>query len=343
MNEKIAIITTGGTIGSVIKGQTVGIGGVAQKLMDEIHLQCEQAGASYEIFAPINKNSEDLIPSDWALIAACIKSAHDKGYQRFVITHGTDTLAYSAGAIGLLHAMSGLRICFTGAFYSMDFDQTDASINLMAALACVLSDNVLPGVYVSFRENETNRAANIYRAMNMHPMAFDAVVFGSSYGAKVAYFSTSLGLVTDKERHAIDYPHLSIDGPIDGGRLDEEVAKILMISLYPGLDINLLKPSLDKCSAAIINAYHSGTVGTGEFLRKVSDMVQKTPVLVGAYPEKHISTPYDSTAKLIEAGAYVYADLQPHHLLIYLAIGRASGLSMDDVLTVLDKKRLVIS
>jgi L-asparaginase/Glu-tRNA(Gln) amidotransferase subunit D len=42
-----------------------------------------------------------------------VRQKLDEGVKRIVITHGTDTLAYTAAACGLLFGNSDARICLT--------------------------------------------------------------------------------------------------------------------------------------------------------------------------------------------------------------------------------------
>ncbi|WP_428409089.1 asparaginase domain-containing protein [Hyphococcus sp.] len=340
MSTKLAIITTGGTIGSVIKGQTVGVDDTVEKLQQEIARICQRKGANYEVFSPINKNSEDLEPGDWAILDATIRSCKDRGYNKFVITHGTDTLSYTASAIGITQQIEPVKICFTGSFYSMDHEETDAPINLLAAFESVLSDNVDNGVYVAFREDERNRTAGIYRALGLKPMAFDDVAFRSVYDTKVAHFSRTAGLMIGREPMALFYPKLSVSGPLEPQKVTKIAEQIVILRAYPGLTLAPLEPCLFDCAALVIQAYHSGTansvIAPGTLTNFISKIASRIPVLIGAFPSRYISTPYDSTARLIDAGAHVYSNLQPHNLYTYLVIGMSQGMSARDVLSALE-------
>ncbi|WP_375207517.1 asparaginase [Hyphococcus sp.] len=346
MSTRLAIITTGGTIGSVIKGQTVGVSDTVEKLQQEITKICKRKGADYKVFSPINKNSEDLEPADWARLDATIRSCLEQGYKRFVITHGTDTLSYTASAIGITQQSEPVKICFTGSFYSMDHEETDAPINLLAAFECVLSENIDNGVYVAFREDERNRTASIFRALSIKPMSFDDVAFKSVYDTKVAHFSRAAGLMIGREPMAVSYPKLKRSQSLDPDRITQIADRVVILRAYPGLTLAPLEPCLLNCDALVIQAYHSGTANSvlapGSLIDFISKIAARIPVLVGAFPGRFISKPYDSTASLIEAGAYVYSDLQPHNLYTYLVVGISQGLSVRDVLSSLEPNRVKI-
>lgn len=87
-------------------------------------------------------DSLEMTAEHRALIAAeCNQSTEDK----IVITHGTDTMAETAGV--LAHSVPGKTIVLTGAMIPIKFGSSDGLFNLGSALAFVQS---LPaGVYVA--------------------------------------------------------------------------------------------------------------------------------------------------------------------------------------------------
>ena len=56
--------------------------------------------APYDIEFIANLDSTNLVPADWDKLLAAIKK-HYQHYAGFVITHGTDTMAYTAAALNL--------------------------------------------------------------------------------------------------------------------------------------------------------------------------------------------------------------------------------------------------
>lgn len=78
----------------------------------------------------LNKDSTNMRPLDWTTIANAV---HERiaDYDAFIITHGTDTMAYSAGALALSfgHALS-VPIIFTGSQLPLVDFGTDARFNL---------------------------------------------------------------------------------------------------------------------------------------------------------------------------------------------------------------------
>jgi L-asparaginase len=76
------------------------------------------------------------------IISQCRKSEQD----RIVVTHGTDTMAETAQALGKA-ALPGKTIVLTGAMIPFAFGSSDGLFNLGAALA--FAQSLPPGVYVA--------------------------------------------------------------------------------------------------------------------------------------------------------------------------------------------------
>lgn len=85
--------------------------------------------------------------SDWNRIAATIEAGHDR-YSGFVVTHGTDTLAFTAAALSF--ALAGLQkpVVLTGAMRPFGAEGTDANRNLTDAVQA--AQTAPAGIWVQF-------------------------------------------------------------------------------------------------------------------------------------------------------------------------------------------------
>lgn len=81
----------------------------------------------------MNIDSTSIQPAHWLSIASAIE-AHYDGYDAFVITHGTDTMAYTAAALSYLIQHSQKPIVITGSQKPIDMENTDARTNLADSL-----------------------------------------------------------------------------------------------------------------------------------------------------------------------------------------------------------------
>jgi L-asparaginase len=153
----IRFITTGGTIDKIYFDE------VSQFEVGEAqikHILTEGLVAfDYDVVAMFRKDSLDLTDADRAKLHDYIAS---DDAERYVITHGTDTMAKTAAA---LRGLPDKRIVLTGALSPARFKTTDAVFNVGMAVAAV--QIVDPGIYLAmsgqvFAEGEVkkNRAEN---------------------------------------------------------------------------------------------------------------------------------------------------------------------------------------
>ena len=79
-----------------------------------------------------NLDSTNIRPADWLGVADILRKSYD-AYDGFVISHGTDTMAYTAAALSYLVQGSAKPIVLTGAQKPIWFDGTDSKRNLTDA------------------------------------------------------------------------------------------------------------------------------------------------------------------------------------------------------------------
>lgn len=143
--KHILLIGTGGTIASQITRE-----GLAPELSTRQLLAAIPAISKIcrvDCIQLLNLDSTNIGPEHWRQMARCIREQYDD-YDGFVLTHGTDTMAYTAAALSYLIQGSPKPILLTGAQKPIGFDSTDSKINLTDALRCATED--LPGVSIVF-------------------------------------------------------------------------------------------------------------------------------------------------------------------------------------------------
>ena len=77
-------------------------------------------------------DSTNIRPENWLGIVEILRKSYD-AYDGFVISHGTDTMAYTAAALSYLVQGSAKPIVLTGAQKPIWFDGTDSKRNLTDA------------------------------------------------------------------------------------------------------------------------------------------------------------------------------------------------------------------
>jgi len=132
MKPNILLLFTGGTIAQV-KDPVLGALRPAKTPEDILLLAPElqeHFTIDYKFIA--NIDSSNVQPSLWDTIAKTIYSEYEK-YDGFVITHGTDTMSYTASALSFSLTNLGKPIVLTGAYLHPDAAGSDAKNNLINA------------------------------------------------------------------------------------------------------------------------------------------------------------------------------------------------------------------
>ena len=144
--KKILMIGTGGTIASEMtpEGLTPELNthqllAYLPRIAQLCHVDCIQL---YSL------DSTSIHPTHWLGTAQAIREHYDD-YDGFVISHGTDTMAYTAAALSYLIQGARKPIILTGAQKPISFDSTDSKVNLTDAFLCACSDT-LHGVMIVF-------------------------------------------------------------------------------------------------------------------------------------------------------------------------------------------------
>ena len=92
-------------------------------------------------------DSTNIQPKHWVRVADAIRERYGE-YDGFVVSHGTDTMAYTAAALSYLIQRSPKPIVLTGAQKPIGFETTDSKQNLRDAFTVAASD--MTGVVLVF-------------------------------------------------------------------------------------------------------------------------------------------------------------------------------------------------
>lgn len=341
--KKVVLITTGGTIGSVLGEESIAVDPSGEVIKAPIREIVKNKNIDLEIVEPINKNSEDFEPEDWVYIVSCIQEQINRGVRNIVITHGTDTLAYSIAAVSAVFGKTDAIICMTGSYLSPSAPGSDATLSVAAALECVISDEMHNGVYVAFRTSSDNLSASIFPGLAVKPVDFDGLTFGSAYESVIARFTPGEGLAVADRKFDFSAAPFADEAIPSAIAIREAAKKVGLISLHPGLSHTFLENLSDSASVIVAIPYHSGTGPTSEnsgllhFLRSSPP----TKVFLSQYPGIYIPKPYASTLTLHESGCVVFGHLQAHILYTWSVWAFAIGLSPNELLARLESWRML--
>lgn len=287
---KLHLIATGGTIACMPSknGLVPGLG--AKELLEYVP-NCEGMGCT-DLFS---MDSSNIQPEEWQQMAGAVLKAREQ-CEGIVITHGTDTMAYTASMLSFMLQNIDIPVVLTGSQYPIIRPDSDGRVNLKNA---VTAAHALPGgVYIAFG---------------------DAVIMGCR---AVKTRTTSLNAF-----ESINYPYVgavangrfvSLTEPRPAGRfagftdIDPSVA---LIKLIPGTSPLFLE-SVVNCGlhGVVVEAFGLG--GVHNFRRDHAESLKKLikegiPVILASQCLYEASTPdiYEVSHSLKEAGVISAGDM----------------------------------
>jgi L-asparaginase len=143
--KRLLLLATGGTIASVESKEGLVPGMSAEELLNYFEKSSLPVDVTCKIL--MNRDSTNMQPEHWVTIADAIASNYDQ-FDGFVITHGTDTLAYTSAALSYMLQGLDKPVVLTGSQVPISFKKTDAKKNLTDALRFACEDT--GGVFVVF-------------------------------------------------------------------------------------------------------------------------------------------------------------------------------------------------
>jgi L-asparaginase len=163
--KRILLLSTGGTIASRPGKDGLEPGMTGEDLISS--LGDLKGRFSLDVKQLLNLDSSNIQAEEWQLMARSVYQ-NLPNYDGIVITHGTDTMAYTASMLSFM--LPGLHkpVVLTGSQIPMDNMLTDARNNLFCALAAVEAG--IMGVSVAFNRHIIRGC----RAVKVRTMGFDA-------------------------------------------------------------------------------------------------------------------------------------------------------------------------
>ena len=237
--KKVLLLTTGGTIACLPtrEGLAPGLNGATLAGMLP-HGVWEHYQVSIRDI--LHLDSSNIQPEEWQVIAGHVFRSRED-YDGIVITHGTDTMAYTAAALSYLIQGSPKPIILTGAQKPIGFDSTDSKDNLTDAFRCASED--LPGVSIVFNHQVILGT----RARKTRTKSFQA--FSSINFPQLGVLRDGVLLRYIRQECA--------SRPVFYERLDSRVA---LMKLVPGADRAQADFLLERSDALIVESFGVGGV-----------------------------------------------------------------------------------
>ena len=183
-------------------------------------------------------DSTNIRPAHWLGVARAVRENYAR-YDGFVISHGTDTMAYTAAALSYLIQGSPKPIVLTGAQKPIWFDGTDSKRNLTDAFlyAC----RGCGGVQIVFN-GKVILGTRARKTCSKSFQAFSSVNY------------PDLAVVQDE--HLLQYMRCACyPSPVFYDALDDKVG---LLKLIPGTPAAVLEFMLDRFDGLVIESFGVG-------------------------------------------------------------------------------------
>lgn len=239
--SKLLLVHTGGTIGMNLEGEPDQNNAFGKQLEKYCPSLFEMADVTSEIL--MNKDSSNLASGDWVAMARLLDQKKDD-YDGFLITHGTDTMAFSATALSFILRGFNKPVMFTGAQRPLVDPRSDGPRNLVHSAQIALEAKIKEvGIFFDSYVLRGNRSRKV------SSLSFGA--FSSPNFPPLAH----VGVKVDYSRY--------LEIPNSVYKLRTELNQnVFSFSIFPGLDVEAIKPALKKYEAVVIQAFGPGDVPT---------------------------------------------------------------------------------
>ncbi len=254
----ILLIYTGGTIG-MIKDYKSGVLKAFdfKKLLKSIpeltQLDCHIDTVSFN--KPID--SSNMNTEHWVDIANIIEK-HYKTHDGFVVLHGSDTMSYTASALGFMLENLRKPVIFTGSQLPIGDLRTDAKENLITSIQiAALQEKGKPiiqevGLYFEYKLYRANRTTKInaeqfeaFASLNYPPLAESGV-----------HLKIHRAYLLKPNRAKKFYIHKSLNN------------NVALLKLFPGINQSVVRSILETpgLKALIMETYGAGNAPTEQWL-----------------------------------------------------------------------------
>ena len=258
MDEKksILLLTTGGTIASM-----PGSDGLEPHRSGVMERELQQLRTYYDITVEdvMCLDSSNIRPQEWQQIAEAVFRLRGS-FDGIVISHGTDTMAYSACAVSFMLPDIDVPVVFTGSQLPLAALVSDGPDNLRTAFAMAASGH--PGVFLAF-DRKVMLGCRAVKVRATDFSAFESI--NAQYAARV----TGLGLTVDERV----IPR--VKGP---ARLVSAISdEVFLLKLTPGLSPKIFDTLADMgYKGIVIEAFGLGGVNVlNEGLSGIRSAVEK--------------------------------------------------------------------
>ena len=311
MTKKLLLLTTGGTIASVASDDGLRPGESGSELLKTL------GTLPFDVTVKdiLEMDSSNIQPEEWTLIAQEIYQARND-YDGIVVSHGTDTMAYTASMLTFMLENINLPVVLTGSQVPMNIPLSDAPDNLNLAFTAAL--DCAPGIYLAFNRKVMRGC----RSVKVRTTSFDA--FESVNFPLIAQVTSDGFQILQSQ--PVSHGECRLNTTID--------TNVSLVKLFPGFDPTLLHAMADNgCHGIVIEAYGLGgmtfirrnlVAAVGKLIRKGIPVIAASQCLY----ERSDLTKYEVGQQALLEGAISAHDMTSECAITKLMWGLGQGMDI---------------
>lgn len=323
--KKIALILTGGTIGSKNTEHIIDVGEDTIYQLVSAYEETYKEKDLFEVFSPFQSLSENFTKTEWQKLCDLLWEFPFEKYQGVVIAHGTDTLSYTAALIAMLFAEKNVPITFVASNYPIGADKSNGVRNLRGAVNFI-RQQVANGVFVVYENDKEDM--EVYLGTRLLPADNVLDQYGSFAGPCFGVMKED-GFYKNKNEHTPSLEELTSHkkNETKSATVTETekcqpffknpiqfTKDILFLMPYPGQNYQYI--SLEQKPAAVFHyLYHAGTACVKadnysllEFLKRCKQ--QNMPCYVASI-KADSKDAYATGNDILQQGAIPLYDISP--------------------------------
>ncbi len=313
--KHILLLTTGGTIASLPGGE-----GLEPQRSEVMERELTMLRTYYRITVKdvLCLDSSNIRPEEWQSIARHIFELR-QGYDGIVVSHGTDTMAYSASAVTFMLPNIDVPVVFTGSQLPLADVLSDGPDNLRTAFAMAASG--VPGVFLAF----DRKIMLGCRAVKVRASGFSAF---ESVNARYAGLVSNRGLVLDSRVLPV---------PKGQPQLKDSISNdVFLLKLTPGLSPKVFDALVSMGYKGIVieafglggvNVLHQGLQGIQNAVKAGISVVVTTQCL---YDSSDLRV-YQVGNKLLELGVIQGLDMTTEAAMTKLMWAIGQGMHQEEI------------